>query len=361
MPGDSQLRLVCTYIPNRTSNGSVRLMEPRYSMTAYSVLVIASLGALSARGFTATAVAIALGVCGVGAALDASYLLRRKGDRALGHRRRLDRVVRLQWIGIGALGGCLSIAIGQVDPPPLAHAVAVVQTIVMGIAIASPTIYVSSLVDWYWVLPKVSGMVGPAPCERTGGEGFAGVTKVWLFHRAAATTVVTFVLAGVPGYMATTAGEGSEGAGWVILGSALAIGFNSVNNGLTLAFRYAFNPRLFVGDIVRVRANPEDAELKDAYVVDASIQGLKYKLIEDVATRDPCFRDKGELLPIDRIATTGRARDPGAPCPSVERCRAANWYCFRNCGAHDLKVSDASPPISWAPRDRSDQAIAGNA
>jgi hypothetical protein len=318
-------------------------------MTAYALIVITASGAIAARGFPATALGLSIGLLAVGAALEASYLVRRRSDRVLSHRRGLDRVVRAQWIGIGVLGSLIAVAVGHIDPPPLAHTAEFVQTLVVGVAIAVPAIYVSSIVDWYWVLPKVSGMAGVAPCERVGGEGFAGVTKIWLFHRAAATAIVTVVLAAVPGYMAGTTGDGSESAAWVILGSALAIGYNSVNTGLTTAFRYAFNPELYVGDIIRVRADPEDAGLKDAYVVDVSIQGLKYKLVEDALRGEPCFLAKGEPLRIDDIATTRRSRQPRPPCPSVASCQAANWYCFRNPNAHVARASDAVAPLPWEP------------
>lgn len=333
-------------------------MEPRYSMTAYSVATVVALGLLSARGFPGTAAGIAIGVVAVAAALDASYLVRRRRDRALAHRRRLDLVVRVQWLGIGVAATATATALGRFDFAPLAAAVPIAQTVVIGLTVAAPAVYLSSLVDWYWILPKVSGMAGQAPCERVGGEAFAGVTKIWLFHRAAATAIVTFVLAGVPGYMAANSTDGGEGAAWVIFGSALAIGYNSLNNGLTTAFRYAFDPPRYVGDLVRVRAHPEDSELADAYLVDASIHGMKYKLLSDTDGSDPRFIDKGDRVRMDAVATTPRVRDPVAPCPGVENCRAVNWYCFRNPVAHELKASGDVAPCPWPAREQSGYARA---
>jgi hypothetical protein len=178
-------------------------MEPRISMSVYAIVVATALSALAARGFGFPAAAIAAGIAITAATSEMTY--RSASER------------------------------------PLAHAPAIAQALIVGVTVASCAVYVSSLVDWYWILPKVSGMIGLAPCERAGGERFAAVTKMWFFHRAAATTIVTFVLAGVPGYMAGRGAGGAEGAGWAVLGSALAIGYNSVNSGLTAAFRYAFN------------------------------------------------------------------------------------------------------------------------
>jgi hypothetical protein len=317
-------------------------------MSAFVVFVVVGLAGLAARGFGATTVSIALGVFVTGIALELSYRVRRSPQRIMDHRRKLDTVVRVQLLAIVIAGVVATVGFGAFESAPLEHAIPVVQAMIVGIVIASTAIYVSSLVDWYWVLPKVSGMVGLAPCERTGGERFAGVTKLWFFHRAAATTVVTFVLAGVPGYLASTSDGGTVSTGWVVLGSALAIGYNSVNSGLTAAFRYSFNPRFFVGDVIRVRANPEDAELCDAYVVDVSIQGAKFKVLPGAAPSKAKFVDKGSLLPIAEIDRTNRTRDPHRACDHAEACRAMNWYCFRNPNAHAGGDSDEARPVPYA-------------
>lgn len=323
-------------------------MEPTYSMSAYAVFVVVGLSALAARGFTSAAAGTALGVAVVGMAFEVSYKVRRHPDRALPHRRALDRVVRRQWLAIALVGTGVSVAFEAAGSAPLGHASPLLRALPIGLVVAATTIYVSSLVDWYWILPKVSGMVGLAPCERTGGERFAGVTKIWFFHRAAATTVVTFVVAGVPGYMAgSTGGHGGASAAWVVLGSALAIGYNSVNNGLTTTFRYAFNPRIFVGDIIRVRPNVEDAQAVDAYVVDVSIQGFRYQVMRDGVAETALFADRGTLVSIDQIARTMRSPTPHAACKRVGQCQAINWYCFRNPNASTIGHGDAAEPVAY--------------
>lgn len=323
-------------------------MEPKYSMSAYTVFVAFGLAALAARGFGSAAAAAGIGVAVAGLGFEISYRMRRRADRALAHRRVLDHIVRLQLLGIAAAGVGAAAAVAVSGVAPLDHTTPLLRALTIGVVLASCAIYVSSLVDWYWILPKISGMVGLAPCVRTGGERFAGVTKIWFFHRAAATTIVTFVLAGVPGYMAgSTGGHGGASTAWVVLGTALAIGYNSVNNGLTAAFRYAFNPRFFVGDIIRVRSDVEDSDVRNAYVVDVSIQGLKYQVIPDPVDRSAMFVAKGNLMPMEQIGRTTRAREPHRPCESVEHCRAINWYCFRNPHANSSSDGDATPPAPY--------------
>jgi len=184
-------------------------------MTAFAVVIALALVALVLRGFVATAAIVATAVGLIGLTLDATYVARRRKDRLLDHRHHLDQVVRAQYLGLGIVVAGAAIAIGRLTSSPLDHAANPIQALIVGVAIAGPTIYVSSLIDWYWVMPKVSGMTGTAPCERAERSTIRGVTKIWLFHRAAATAVVTAVLAGVPGYLASYASaSGAESAGW---------------------------------------------------------------------------------------------------------------------------------------------------
>jgi hypothetical protein len=297
-------------------------------MTGYTVLLVVALLALAARGFALAAGVIALGVFAFGAGMDAVYVRRRLATRLMAPRRRLDRIVRRQLLVIGALGIAV-VAVGEATGyDPLHHVAASVKAIVIGAVVGVATVYVSSLLDWYWVMPKVSGTTGPAPCEHSGNERWAGVTDIWFFHRAVSTSVVIGILAGVPAYIAGH--SGSDGTAWALLGAALAVGYSSVNTGVRVALSFAFNAPIHVGDIIRVRADPEDPYLQDAYVVDVSIQGLKYMLVGRDDAGPPKFTNKGEQLSMEELLKIRRNRKARSPCPSAAQCQAINWYCHRN-------------------------------
>jgi hypothetical protein len=297
-------------------------------MTGYAVLLAFALLALAARGFALAAGVVALAVFAFGAGMDAVYVRHRLASRLMAPRRRLDRIVRRQLLVIGALGIAVA-AIGEATSYAPLHSVAAsVKAIVIGAVVGAATVYVSSLLDWYWITPKVSGTTGPAPCEHSGNERWAGVTDIWFFHRAVSTSVVIGILAGVPAYIAGH--SGSDGTAWALLGAALAVGYSSVNTGVRAALSFAFNAPIHVGDIIRVRADPEDPYLQDAYVVDVSIQGLKYMLIERGGDGPPKFTNKGEQLSMDELLKTRRNRTARSPCPSAAQCQAINWYCHRN-------------------------------
>jgi hypothetical protein len=74
-------------------------------------------------------------------------------------------------------------------------------------------IFVSSLIDWYWILPRV--------CQEAGGQQWARLTRVWLFHRAVATLVVTGCPSAVCLYMAQT-GPTDARTIWLIIASVVA-------------------------------------------------------------------------------------------------------------------------------------------
>lgn len=320
-------------------------MEPRASLTTYVCVALGAIVLLSLRGFPDTATALAVGLAAFAVVLDLSYVVRRRARKVLvlPHRRYLDRIVRAQWLTLLVVGIGASQAIGAMEPAPLADASTFVTAPVFGLAVGVSAVYVSSLIDWYWILPKVSGIVSPPPCTQVGGKTYHGTTKIWFFHRATATAVITFILAAVPAYIAgTIENGGSERAILTALGAALAIGFNAANAGTVWAFRQFLNPRVAVGSYVRTRKDIADAEPQDAYVVDVAIQGVKCKLEADACGE---FLDDGELMPfgeVDRVPINRRRKVP--ICPSLSDCRAANWYCLRNRNANAPLSPDKTAP-----------------
>jgi hypothetical protein len=324
-------------------------MEPRASLTAYVCVLLLALGLLSLRGFPATATALAAGLTAYAALLDLSYQVRRRHriSLVLPHRRTLDKIVRGQWLCVLVIGCGLSQGLGAANVHPLADDGALVQALVFGLTVGVTTVYASSLVDWYWVLPKVSGIVGPPPCTNVGGKAYEGVTKIWFFHRATATALLTFILAGVPAYVAGTIGDsGSERAILTALGAALAIGFNAVNAGTVWALRQFLGPRLLVGGYIRTRKSIEDKSPQDAYLVDVAIQGVKYKLEKDVTGK---FVNDGELLPFHEADRVLKSPRESPICPSLRECRAANWYCIRNRNANGPLAPDDKMPAPLPP------------
>lgn len=301
-------------------------------MTPYTVVMLVALALLALRGFTTATGVVAGGIVLFGASLDVAYMRERKPERLRAHRVKLDRVVREQLLVIGLAGVALAVVLSVTGYAPLERVGRLIEALIVGLTVAIGAIYSSALVDWYWVLPKVSGVVGKAPCEAPGQERWAGVTNIWLFHRGVATFTVMGVLAGVPAFMAGTSHSGSLTVVWAFISLTLTIAYNRLYDGVLTSFSHAFNAPIEVGDIVRIREDLEDAELTDAYVVDMSIQGLKYVPLPPPP--EPRFALKGQLLRWNVADKVRRIPCEHAPCSDPDHCQAVNWYCHRNPRAH---------------------------
>lgn len=62
--------------------------------------------------------------------------------------------------------------------------------VLIGVTAAIEICFVSSLVDWYYVLPRRDGLVGLPPCQAPAEERWQGVTWLWFLHRFVAAIAV---------------------------------------------------------------------------------------------------------------------------------------------------------------------------
>jgi hypothetical protein len=117
---------------------------------------------------------------------------RARGDRLVG---------RASLIGTVALTVLSSAgSLRAVHLPYLHHMPGIVTVTVVGAAFG---IFVSSLVDWYWVLPRRDGVIGPPPCHHDWSGSEKILTRVWLIHRMIAAALFTLaVIAALVGLIA---------------------------------------------------------------------------------------------------------------------------------------------------------------
>ena len=257
------------------------------------------------------------------------------------HRARLDKVVLSQWLASSAGGAVSAVGVWVAGGPPF-HAGDLVQALTVGASVALTAVFCSSLVDWYWILPRIGGIGGPAPCEDPGGEQWKYPTAIWLFHRGAATTLVVAVIAGVPIYLIAQAHDPGTAAVLAAVAAALGGAVALINTRGIAALTHAFNQPIYVGDTIYVD-HPGEREndprvRRRAYVVDVSIQGLKYKLLVGDKYEGPAFVRKGHG-PVDRddevrAIEVDRPEGP-AVAPCREGCSGVNWYCRCNEHAYD--------------------------
>lgn len=261
-------------------------------------------------------------VLGIGIALwlgfAAAYRLRAK-DRPDAERRNFDRrAAQLGFLGYGTpLAVSLVLWLTPSFDGILVHSAAgafcaVLFTVFWG------AMFTSSMVDWYYILPLVFGLIGPpvwmSDAETVGDQrGELGDTRrrriaqVWVFHRGvceiltfscvAFLLAVVLVAAGNALSSDTTLPTAFESLG----GAGAAVGvLGYVGPRVGGALRFMLSTEVGVGEWVQRTHEETGLITADGLVVDVSIQpGVK--IIERDGTRKfAALADTKRLHPIDR-------------------------------------------------------------
>lgn len=301
------------------------------------------------------------GACALAALLWMALLRRRYrvdvGDaEAPPHRARLDRVVLGD--GVAALVPALVVCVAALAHPlHPAHWLQVACSALVALSLGATAIYGSSLVDWYLILPRISGQLDYRPC-RAGDEDerfrfpetWREVTRWWYIHRVAATVAfrfslsaaIAFVLVGISGLEIV----GKVGAGIVMLTFG-AYAVTAIARGTVLSKQVGQSGHVkgTVGQTVTV-ARPEErrrrfplwgtlAPLAIAgrhYVVDVALESVQ---LAPVARREadelPCplrFERDVDSVPLGDVGAIRQAEEKFVGCRG--RCSGINWYCIEN-------------------------------
>jgi hypothetical protein len=332
-------------------------MEPKVSMTWFMVADLVGVVLLGLGGHPVAGGWVAAGLVVVAAFLHTIYLVQRKAAKHMpetfrsrrpeglipDHRRRLDRWVLSQWLAIAVIGIGGSELLLHAGWEPFHRVGLVFNVLVIGWIVLWSGIYLSALVDWFLVLPKVSGVSCPAPCERPGKQRWAGITALWCFHRGFARLLVPAVLIGCPTVIgAVTASSGGRAIAFSI-GAVFALYLAEFELQGKAALSYGLNPRRYVGDTVwLIRETADSVYRQPAYLLDVSAEGGKFKYVDDGGHYlgdefDEKDDEDGEPLTLSALNTRARVDDAVAPCG--ERCTGVNWYCWRNPLAYSQTAS----------------------
>jgi hypothetical protein len=318
-------------------------MEPRNSMSWFAFAIVLACALCVLTGFARATAWTGGGLLALGGFLHGLYLFERRGGRPVPpHRRALDRIVRVQWIAAGGAGVALGLAGRRAGVEPFTHVGVLFDAIVVGLLVMWLGVFVSSMVDWYLILPKVSGISCPAPCEANDGERWTSVTNLWYFHRGVAPLLVIGVIVGVPAYVGAISDDPKAQQLCAVVAGLLAAFIVNHQSDAVALLRYAFNGRRLVGDVVWLIEHDGGGawiRRRPAYVVDVAREGSKFKwLQDDGAYAGPRFDCKGDADPVPNEELR-RARDvAGAAPPCASACTGVNWYCRHNPLAHSQSV-----------------------
>lgn len=239
--------------------------------------------------------------------------------------------------------------------------IAPVSTVIL--AVAGVVILSSSLVDWFIVLPRMSGLLGIRPCRDPDSdfprrpETWREVTRWWYIHRIAAAVALRFGLSfavalALARYIAVPHGAG-------LVAGALVGGFASYMAAAWDAFWQAGHLTLIIGrtverrEVTRVPRSvtvlqrrlrlpfltvgiPGQLQARE-YVYDVALEGVQLARAEHREQRELPRHSDGRLLyerntskvPLkDIIASQPRPAEAFAGCRG--RCSGINWYCIEN-------------------------------
>lgn len=292
-------------------------------------------------------------------------LVRLEATDVPAHRARLDRVVAGDALLTLAPATLLAALFAADALHPLGGHDAV-HGASAALAIAATVIWASSLFDWYLILPRISGQLGPRPC-RSAEEvpdfffpsTWKEVTRWWYIHRVAATFAFRV---GLSTALAVVLGEVSglrEEARWfagVAMLLFLSYGFSALWNGAGQAWHgvgQAGHAKSIVGQTVAVERRggkrrwlPPFTKLPPLafdgryYVVDVSIESVQLVDVEPHEAETLPQPEKFARHPTRSVSLPNAdAIHPTTPkfrgCEG--RCSGVNWYCIENPRCFEVK------------------------
>jgi hypothetical protein len=199
-------------------------------------------------------------------------------------------------------------------------------------ALLATLIYVPTLIDWYYVLPRLSGVVRLPPCRSGSDRSWITTTRAWLASRwlslmlgpivsgtalVGATMYYFLAFTNVELKDQITVSANSFGATLLIAGIGVAVSFKLLDR-----LNDVLNPIKVVGKLVRYRNTLH-------YVVDVSVQGTKINKVTTAAQYggEPFPNHKGQLVD-PKDLTVEEQELPFGGCDKV--CCGVNWYCDNN-------------------------------
>lgn len=307
-----------------------------------------------------------LAVAAVGAALACGLHVRYRGDMMgasatpPAHRERLDRIVagdvRASYVA-GLTAAALMRAFNVTRPD-----IGISRWTPVLVSVAAVGVLSSSLVDWYIVLPRISGMLGVRPC-RHRDEDFSRfprtwreMTRWWYVHRILGAVALRFGLAFAATLTLRDYVDLPGGTHIVVAAAAVLLG--SYVSALPRAVIEAGHPSFVVGSTVE-RLPPQRRQLgvrvghlaltahsvgetepgtgspAREYVYDVSLEGIQ--VVSAASRETPPPRDRDGRVVYEREALKLSLRRAGHVRPADRdfegcgrHCSGINWYCIEN-------------------------------
>ena len=257
------------------------------------------------------------------------FYSRARRDRTLTEGRRAgDASTRQNWglgLGVPMIVGAVLLGI---DRAAYRGYAGLTQGLGIVFGAAFAIVIVSSLIDWYYVLPRLAGEVCLQPCRTSGDPRWKKLTRIWYIHRGIAAIAQALVWLAVIPVILTRWVDTNQIAVVVAVVSAVAVTYVG---GLSTTAHMVLHPSFYVGDLVRLIIPGGRVE---GYLVDVSVEGVKIKETDlGVYLGKPFGADK-HTYKIDSswLSWIGKSNERFHGCHAG--CSGVNWYCRENPAAY---------------------------
>lgn len=214
-----------------------------------------------------------------------AHSLGRKGRPA--RRRHGDRwVARYVAFGFG-VPFVIAVALDLAGYDPSVHVWDFTVAEISTLAIAGGTLFVlimlSSLIDWYYIRPRIDGVVCAPPCRSSGADNWKGPTRWWFLHRGIATLaymafalVVALVIMLMLVRVHRTAAGVIGGVGGIA--GLLLIFAGQYRSELPTVARFVLSPAYCLGDNLAYQAR---RDLEHGFVLHVAVPVTKLVPLDD--------------------------------------------------------------------------------
>lgn len=247
---------------------------------------------------------------------------RSEGDRAIARQLAVSYVVpSLIAAGLIITGEGLRPTVGVITT-------ADIQVFLTVISLTLLSWLASSHMDWYYIRPRIDGVVVPPPCQTSRDTMWKGVTRKWYLHRAIASVVTGGAVIAVALVVATTLGEQwpkalAEVGGFAAIFALGAFFLRGEWQNLSPTIQGIREPLYWLGDDLRYETDKWKVR---GFVLHVSIPLTKLVPL-DLATGAPKKKaapvtESASLLAEVRLQST-----PFVGCNSAAECKALNPEC----------------------------------
>jgi hypothetical protein len=221
--------------------------------------------------------------------------------------------------------------------------------IASALAIAVSALFVSTLVDWFYVIPllRESNDEERMLCRSSMASQWGTVTKVWLFHRLGAILGFVLGLVAAVTLLAVKLIHFNSVAGGAIAAlTTIIAGYYLTRAGAVIAF--AVRPAFHVGDKIQLMSDNEVERDRTYFVVDVAMEGARLLEVQGphdvVPDQLDSWREHDRILDFLDAAKVVWRRRVFEPCAG--ECKRVNAYCPRNAVQSEPRNEDRPPCTS---------------